>query len=83
LPGGNNLWRHPTGEGRLPPCVEAFLETLAQDIGYGARLLARNLGFSTTVLLTLTLGIGATTAIFGLVDAVLLRRAFPGFRKAG
>ena len=51
----------------------AFLETMVQDIGYGARLLIRNPGFSTTALLTLTLGIGATTAIFSLVDAVLLR----------
>jgi putative ABC transport system permease protein len=39
----------------------------------GVRLLVRNPGFSTTALLTLTLGIGATTAIFSLVDAVLLR----------
>lgn len=45
----------------------AFLETLIQDIGYGARLLVRNPAFSTTALLTLTLGIGATAAIFSLV----------------
>src|SRR5215469_10791174 len=51
----------------------AFFETLVQDVGYGARLLARNPGFSTAALLTLTLGIGATTAVFSLVDAVLLR----------
>lgn len=51
----------------------AFVEALGQDIGYGARLLVRNLSFSATALLTLTLGIGATTAIFSLVDAVLLR----------
>jgi len=51
----------------------ALIETLVQDIGYGVRLLVRNPGFSTTALLTLTLGIGATTAIFSLVDAVLLR----------
>jgi len=51
----------------------ALLETLVQDIGYGARLLVRNPGFSTAALLTLTLGIGATTSIFSLVDAVLLR----------
>ena len=51
----------------------ALIEMLVQDIGYGARLLVRNPGFSTTALLTLTLGIGATTAIFSLVDAVLLR----------
>jgi putative ABC transport system permease protein len=51
----------------------ASFETLVQDIGYGARLLVRNPGFSTAALLTLTLGIGATTAVFSLVDAVLLR----------
>ncbi len=51
----------------------ANLETLIQDICYGARLLVRNRSFSTTVLLTLMLGIGATTAIFSLVEAVLLR----------
>jgi predicted permease len=51
----------------------ALIETLVQDIGYGARLLVRSPGFSTAALLTLTLGIGATTAIFSLADAVLLR----------
>lgn len=51
----------------------AFLEIMIQDIGYGARLLVRNPGFSTTALLTLALGIGAATAIFSLVDVVLLR----------
>jgi putative ABC transport system permease protein len=50
-----------------------FLETVVQDIGYGVRLLARSPGFSAAALLTLTLGIGATTAVFSLVDAVLLR----------
>lgn len=58
-------------------CREAwgtgFVDTLIQDIRYGARVLMRNLGFSSTALVTLTLGIGATTAIFSLVDAVLLR----------
>jgi putative ABC transport system permease protein len=51
----------------------ALFETLVQDIAYGARLLVRNPGFSTAALLTLTLGVGATTAVFSLVDAVLLR----------
>jgi hypothetical protein len=51
----------------------ALIKTLVQDIGYGARLLVRNPGFSTTALLTLTLGVGATTGILSLVDAVLLR----------
>ena len=50
-----------------------LVETVVQDIGFGTRLLMRNLGFSTTALLTLVLGIGATTAIFSLIDVVLLR----------
>ena len=48
-------------------------EELKQDIVYAARTLRRNLGFSLVVVLTLALGIGANTAIFTLIDAVLLR----------
>ena len=50
-----------------------FLETLARDLAYAARMLRRNPGFAATVVLTLGLGIGATTAIFTVVNAVLLR----------
>jgi predicted permease len=50
-----------------------FLESLLQDVRYGLRTLARNPPFTVAVVLTLALGIGANTAIFSLVDSVMLR----------
>jgi hypothetical protein len=44
-----------------------------KDIRYGIRTLLRNRGFAATALITLALGIGATTAIFSVVEAALLR----------
>ena len=49
------------------------LETLAQDVRYGFRALRKSPGFALTAILTIALGIGATTAIFSVVDATLLR----------
>jgi len=48
-------------------------ESLWADTKFGVRQLCRNYGFALTTILTLALGIGATTAIFSLVNAVLLR----------
>jgi putative ABC transport system permease protein len=64
---------------RRPPLVEApaaagsWLFGFARDLQYSTRLLRRQPGFALVAMLTLAVGIGASTAIFSVVDAVLLR----------
>src|SRR5438132_3459979 len=49
------------------------VETTLQDLRYGLRVLRRSPGFSLLAILCLTLGIGATTAVFGWTEGILLR----------
>src|SRR5260370_18565275 len=51
-----------------------WFEHLTQDVRFGLRILSKNLGVTFVIVLTLALGVGANTAIFGLVNGILLQR---------
>jgi hypothetical protein len=67
--GGTESIKQAHREGRTIP----FLQTLIQDIHYSLRQLRRSPGFTITAILMLSLGIGASIAIFAFVDAALIK----------
>ena len=60
--------------GRSAVTIRSCCRTVSQDVTFALRQFRRSPGFAIAAIVTLALGIGATTAIFALVDGILVRR---------
>ncbi|MEK9509579.1 ABC transporter permease [Gemmatimonadota bacterium Y43] len=68
-----DAWRQARAAGELGGGGEGNMDGVRQDLAFAVRTLARSPGFTLLAVLTLAVGIGSTSAIFGVVNSVLLR----------
>ena len=71
--GAIRLWWHLLGDAAVSVPRQHYMENFRQDFRYALRSLARHKAYAIVATLTLALGIGANTAIYSVIDAVLLR----------